>query len=84
MTWRRPHDGKLDSVRDRVLWFLDVHYGGNRKKFAEAIGVSAALVYKMTSCGQWPGRKMLTAMCLKLMVDANWLLVGRGPVFLDD
>jgi hypothetical protein len=67
----------------RVRWLIDSRFGGNRSKFASAIGLSHTAINKVVSGDREPGRKLLVAVTQRLSVNPNWLLKGEDQPFRD-
>jgi len=55
--------------------------GGNAKKFAENAGINSVTFYNYLK-GRVPGVDALTNICEFYKVNINWLLTGKGAIYI--
>lgn len=72
----------LYNINDRISYFIDYQFNGNRKKFAESIDFSPQVIFNIVSGRKSkPSYEVLEAI-LSSFVDLNaeWLLTGKGEM----
>jgi hypothetical protein len=75
-------DQKADwsSPSARIAWLVKSLQGGNKSRFARAVGFTHAAIIQVTK-GRNPGRRLIEEISAKLGVDLNWLHNGKGKPF---
>lgn len=58
--------------------------GLNQAELAEKLGIQKSLVSEYESDKKEPSKAVLIAMIEKLQVSANWLLTGKGSMFIEE
>ncbi len=72
----------MKSLKDR-LKFLRKKLGISQKEMAKDLEVPFTLISKY-ECGKIkPGADMLSKIALKYKVNLNWLLIGKGEIFIE-
>ena len=66
----------------RLLLLIDDLTEGNKKKFAEMLGVSPTHIDHWVNRGSLPNAEQLENIHRKLNVNLNWLLTGKGEMFV--
>ncbi len=69
---------RRESVRDRVKFLLDYHWGGNQRQMARDLGVSQGLISKIVRGHQGAGKRFLATLARQPGVNADWVLRGEG------
>jgi len=69
-------------ILDRLLLLIDEFTKGNKKKFAEMLGVSPTHIDNWINRGSLPNANQLTNIYQKLNINLNWLLTGEGEMFV--
>ncbi len=72
----------MESLKDR-LKILRKKLGISQKEMAKDLEVPFTLISKY-ECGKIkPGADMLSKIALKYKVNLNWLLIGKGEIFVE-
>lgn len=74
------NDGEIVT---RIKLLIEKRAGGVKKEFAEALGIYPSLIEKWTNQGNMPSAEHLSNFATKLNVNINWLLTGKGPIYID-
>src|SRR5438309_10825248 len=69
---------RRESVRGRVRFLLDYHWGSNQRQMARDLGVSQGLISKIINGNQGAGKRFLAILARQPAVNADWLLRGEG------
>ncbi len=73
------------SVNERVAEVVKTQFGGNKRAFAQQIGVSATVVENIVGKRQGkPSFDVAVAICANANISAEWLLTGEGEMFRTD
>jgi hypothetical protein len=65
------------SASKRIEWLVNQRFDGNRSQFAEAVGCSHSLIFKVIA-GQAPGRRLSESIASRLKLNLAWLVAGEG------
>lgn len=69
------------SVNERVAEVIKTKFGGNKRAFAQQIGVSATVVENIVGKRQGkPSFDVAVAICANANISAEWLLTGEGEM----
>ena len=66
-----------ESISSRLKALIDLHTGGNLKKFAELSGINPVTLLNYSK-GRMPKADALANICEFFGVNINWLLTGKG------
>lgn len=67
---------------DRLLLLINDLTGGNKKRFAEMLGISPPQIDHWINRGSLPSAEHLANLHNKLYISINWLLTGEGEIFV--
>src|SRR5579871_395640 len=79
---QEPADVDWGTPGGRVRWLLVNLWNNNRLSMSQAVGVSHAVIHKVASRKQEPGRRFLAAIAGHPKVNPAWLLTGDGTPLL--
>ena len=68
---------------DRLLLLVDHKAGGVKARFAELLRINPSYLNRWVNDGSLPSAEHLANMAEKLNVNINWLLTGKGPMYID-
>lgn len=84
---RRQYNRNMDeaTINDRIQTVVDCFFGGNKARFAKAIGEPATSVSNvLTRRRSVPSALTLQRICTAVAgLSAEWLLAGRGPMCVE-
>ena len=70
-----------NSINTRFQSIINDCFKGNKRAFANAIGVSPTVVENVVGKrGGKPSYDVLYAVCANANIAAEWLLIGEGPM----
>lgn len=69
----------LDRIREVVI-----STGLNDSEFARQAGIAQSTFANMFSRGSEPRAEVLSKIVINFKVDANWLLTGKGSMFIEE
>lgn len=67
---------------DRLLSLINELTDGNKKRFAETLGIKPENVNRWINEGSLPSAEHLSNLKNKLNININWLLTGEGEKFI--
>ena len=70
--------------KDRVLDIIKKTTKGNQKKFSKLTGIGESTMSGWFKGDRFPSRYSLEKLRDSLGININWLLTGRGPVYLKE
>ena len=69
------------NINERFSALVNSLYAGNKRAFAQSIGVSATVIENVVGTRKGkPSFDVLEKICANANVSAEWLLTGRGPM----
>ena len=69
------------TINERMNHIIKELYGGNKRAFANAIGVSATVIENVVGTRQGkPSYDVLEKVCANANISAEWLLMERGEM----
>lgn len=69
------------TINERMNHIIKELYGGNKRAFANAIGVSATVIENVVGTRQGkPSYDVLEKVCANANMSAEWLLMERGEM----
>jgi len=71
----------MESIGERIRKVRH-ELGFNQSQFAAQLGVSNGYLSELEEDGTKPGYKILIGLLEKFSVDINWVLDGRGTMFI--
>lgn len=72
------------NINERFEEVIKTLYRGNKRAFAQAIGVSATVVENVVGTRKGkPSYDVLEKVCANANISAEWLITGKGTMFLD-
>lgn len=73
------------GINERFLEVINSLYSGNKRSFAQGMGISPSVVENVVGTRQGkPSFDVLVKICANAHISAEWLLNGRGPMFMGD
>ncbi len=73
------------NVNDRFKEIINSLYKGNKRAFAQSVGVSATVVENVVGARQGkPSYDVLEKICANANISAEWLLTGRGEMLRNE
>lgn len=67
---------------DRLLTVINDLTNGNKKRFAEMLGVTPSYIDGWTNKGIFPSAEQLANIQEKLHISIDWLLTGKGERYI--
>ncbi len=75
----------VESINSRFSAIIDGLYKGNKRAFAQAIGVSPTVVENVVGTRQGkPSYDVVNKICANANISPEWLLTGNGPMLRSD
>lgn len=74
----------MDRTRERIAWVIDEKCGGNRSKFARAIGITPAFAAQLYDGTRIPSDRTISDICREFNVNEVWLRTGEGEPFKEE
>lgn len=69
------------SINERFAELINCLYRGNKRAFAQAVGVSASVIENVVGARQGkPSYDVLEKICANAHISAEWLLTGSGEM----
>ena len=69
----------MGTINERIQWIIDNHYHGNKKRFADDIGVSTSAIDGIVGGRKsFPSYQVLRKISSELEISADWLINGNG------
>lgn len=72
----------MDKTWERIAWIIDEKCGGNRSKFARAIGITPAFAAQLYDGTRIPSDRTISDICREFGVNRAWLEIGEGEPFI--
>lgn len=72
----------MDIIRERIAWIIDEKCGGNRSKFARAIGITPAFAAQLYDGTRIPSERTISDICREFSVNRSWMETGVGEPFV--
>lgn len=70
-----------ESINSRFSALINEFYNGNKRAFANAVGVSPTVIENVVGVRQGkPSYEVIDKMCANANVSPEWLLTGNGPM----
>jgi len=69
---------------DRLLQLIQDIASGHKKNFANMIGAKPSNIDSWINRGSFPSQEHLKNFREKLGININWLLTGKGPMYMED
>lgn len=74
----------MDKTWERIAWIIDEKCGGNRSKFARAIGITPAFAAQLYDGTRIPSDRTISDICREFNVNEVWLRTGEGEPFKEE
>lgn len=74
----------MDKNLERIAWIIDEKCGGNRSKFARAIGITPAFAAQLYDGTRIPSDRTISDICREFGVNEIWLRTGEGEPFQEE
>ena len=74
----------MDKTWERIAWIIDEKCGGNRSKFARAIGITPAFAAQLYDGTRIPSDRTISDICREFNVNEVWLRTGEGEPFQEE
>ena len=69
------------NINERFQEVISLEYGGNKRAFANAVGISPTVVENVVGSRKGkPSYDVLEKVCANANVSPDWLLTGNGPM----
>ena len=71
------------TINERIYKIISIRYKGNRRAFANAVGVHATVIQNIvgTRLGK-PSYDVIEKICANAYINANWLITGKGEMLI--
>lgn len=71
----------VDRTCERIAWVIDEKCGGNRSKFARAIGITPAFAAQLYDGTRIPSDRTISDICREFGINEVWIRTGEGEPF---
>ena len=74
----------MDNFSDRLKILIAERYGGKWTRLARDAALAHGSVSSYLNSASHPGFQQISRICEVSHVNANWLILGEGPMFRDE
>ena len=72
------------NINERFETIIQVLFGGNKRAFANAVGISPTVVENVVGARKGkPSYDVLEKVCANANISAEWLILGKGELVSD-
>lgn len=70
----------MNTIGERISFYIDSTEGMNRARFSEIVGISQAYVSQICSGVREPSGRVIADICRNLRISEIWLRTGNGEM----
>lgn len=77
--------GDVNDIHEKIQYLVDYFCAGNKASFSREAGIPAPVIASLTGGRKSkPSFEVLQKILAHFPVDANWLVMGQGPMLKED